>query len=126
MDLYGCVLWDLTNNSVNSVYNVERLHAEVVGPALYKTYSKFLHRDVNIIPYRVSSAQKFLKFFVSVLESDNQIITSAFCGGYVIIGIHPSVCSSVCLSVNSIIQKLIDGFSSNFHPLSTYALGRAD
>ena len=43
------------------------------------------------------------------------IFTSAFLGGYVIIGVYPSVCVSVCLLVNSVIPRFIDGFSSNFH-----------
>ena len=38
------------------------------------------------------------------------IITSTLRGGYVIVGVSPSVCQLICLSVNSVIQKLIDGF----------------
>ena len=52
------------------------------------------------------------------------MITSDLYGGYVIIGVCPSVC--VCLLENSVTQKLNDGFSSNCHPLSIYALVRAD
>ena len=50
-----------------------------------------------------------------------QVITSALCRGYVIDGVKPSISLLVSLFVNSITQKHIDGFSSNFHTLFTYA-----
>ena len=49
------------------------------------------------------------------------LISSALCGGYVIIGVCPSVSLLVFLFVNSITQNPIDGFSSNFQTLCTYA-----
>ena len=48
-------------------------------------------------------------------------ITSAIRGDYVIVDVCLSVRPSVCLFMNNVAQKRIDGFSSNFQTFSTYA-----
>ena len=61
-----------------------------------------------------------------MIHMSNYVTTSALSRDYVIIGICPSVCLFVYLLVNSVSQKLIDGFSSNFHRLSLFTEVRTD
>ena len=61
--------------------------------------------------------------FLGMVHNGSWFITSsmgenkAASRGYVIV----AICSPVGLFVNSVTPKLIDGFSSNFHKLFTYA-----
>ena len=84
-------------------------------PLLWYIYSTKLVPSLTLVAHCILSQYRYITTYI-VRQYIIVVITSVLHGGYVIIG----VCPSVCLFVNSVTQKLICGFFSNFHTLSTY------
>ena len=93
MDLYGCVLWNLSSNCMNKMYTMWRKCIRQLLGVPYRTHSKFLHRVVNDIPIESQVHKRFLKFFESILNSCNPIVK--FCGQLALSGSSSIVCKNV-------------------------------
>ena len=93
MDLYGCVLWVLASNSIIKVYTTWRKGVRLLLGLPYKTRSKFLHGVVNDIPVECQVHKRFLKFIVSVLKSENQIVK--LCRQLALSGRRSAICNNI-------------------------------
>ena len=93
MDLYGCVLWNLSSKCINRLYTIWRKCMRQLLGVPYRTHSKFLHRVVNDIPVECQVHKRFLKFFESVLDSCNPVVK--FCGQLALSGSNSSVSKNI-------------------------------
>ena len=84
MDLYGCVLWNLTGNCINTFFTTWRkcIHQLLGNQVL-----------VNDIPMDAQVHKRFLNFFESLIKSSNPVVK--LCGQLVLSGSRTTVCKSL-------------------------------
>ena len=99
MSLYGCLLWDLSSNSVNMINIAWRKCIRRLFGLPPRTHNALIHAICNDIPIDAQIHIRFLKFMKGCLLSSNPCIQ--LCARLAIDGSN----SDACKSVNFICSK---------------------
>ena len=78
MPLYGCVLWDFSKKAVSWFFITWRKSARYLLNLPYKTNSRLLSRIVGDKAIEVQLHCRFVKYLVSLRESDNVLLKLGF------------------------------------------------
>jgi hypothetical protein len=71
---YGCQLWDLYGNATQRLYTTWNIALRRLIGLPYRTHRRFLDHICNINHIHVSLKLRFVKFIVSLIESENVLI----------------------------------------------------
>ena len=71
MPLYGCQLWDFSSHHCNSFFTAWRKAIRRLLMISPRSHSNLLHLIVNDLPIEIQLHKRFIKFFYSILHSEN-------------------------------------------------------
>ena len=74
MSLYGSVLWDFSSDSVNYFFVAWRKSVRHILGLPYKTHSVYLPLMVEDLPVEVQLYNRFMKFFLKIVNSQNKVV----------------------------------------------------
>ena len=74
MSLYGCVLWDLSDKSIETFYTTWRVGIRKLLNLPRMTHGKYLPEIVNDIPVECQLHRRVIKFVNSLFDSENSVI----------------------------------------------------
>ena len=93
MPLYGCVLWNFSDNYVERFFVTWRKCVRRLLDIPYNTHGKLLHMILNDSPVEAQLYNRFLNFFKSVISSENKVLK--LCGNLVLNGSGSTVCDNI-------------------------------
>lgn len=118
---YGSSLWDLYGKAANRLYTTWNIAVRRLFNLPYRTHCRFLDDISELIHVNVSLKLRFVKFIISLLNSDNILIknllqytmeSNMFCTGLTLNRIlsefdicTPSTFSSNCIDIPGMIRR---------------------
>ena len=93
MSLYGSVLCDLSSKQILRLYTTWRKCPRQLLKIIHVAHGEYLPLIVEDISFEGQLVKRFIRFYNSVINSDNNILQ--FCGQLVTKGSNSAVCKSV-------------------------------